>query len=394
MSTRLRIRRGLRLKLFIAFLLVIVVGVLTLLVAALALGPGLFNQVLLGMMGPGTERMADLADPQMTRMAQAIIQAFWVSATRALLISACMATVTAVAVSLFISKRVVIPLQSLLVASRRIAAGRYSERVSDNHDDELGALAAQFNIMAAELEAAERRRVALIGDVAHELRTPLSTIEGYLEGLLDDMVKPSVETWAVLHDEVGRLRRLVQDLQELSRAEAHQLSLHPALIAPAALIAQAKARIAPQFSEKGIRLTADAPSFLPAVRADRDRALQVLINLLGNALYYTPKGGAVSITAHLTSDLGDDHESGVVFCVMDNGAGIAPENLPHVFERFFRADKARSRSLGGSGIGLTIARALIEAQGGRIWAGSEGLGRGAAFSFALPLAPRPLLTKA
>ena len=222
MSTPLRIRRSLRLKLFIAFLLIIAVGVLTLLVAAIVLGPGLFDQVLVGMMGPGTERMADLSDPQMTRMAQAIIQAFWVSATRALLISACMATVTAVAVSLFISTRIVIPLQSLLAASRRIAAGRYSERVSDNQDDELGTLAAQFNIMATELEAAERRRVALIGDVAHELRTPLSTIEGYLEGLLDDMVKPSVETWAVLHDEVGRLRRLVQ---ELSRAEAHQLSI-------------------------------------------------------------------------------------------------------------------------------------------------------------------------
>lgn len=384
MSTPLRIRRSLRLKLFIAFLLIIAVGVLTLLVAALALGPSLFDQVLVGMMGPGAERMADLADPQMTRMAQAIIQAFWVSATRALLISACMATVTAVAVSLFISKRIVIPLQSLLAASRRIAAGRYSERVSDNQDDELGALAVQFNIMATELEAAERRRVALIGDVAHELRTPLSTIEGYLEGLLDDMVKPNAETWAVLHDEVGRLRRLVQDLQELSRAEAHQLSLHPTSIAPMELIAQAQARIAPQYADKDIGLTTDVAPTLPAVKADRDRALQVLINLLGNALHYTPKGGAVSITAHLANDWGDGQESGVVFCVTDNGVGIAPEHLPHVFERFFRVDKARSRTLGGSGIGLTIAKTLIEAQGGRIWAESDGLSRGATFSFTVP----------
>lgn len=389
MNTALHIRRSLRLKLFIAFLLIIAVGVLTLLVAAIALTPGLFDQVLVGMMGPGAERMADPADPQMTRMAQAIIQAFWVSATRALLISACVATITAVVVSLFISARIVVPLQSLLSASRRIATGRYSERVSDNQDDELGALAAQFNIMATELEGAERRRVALIGDVAHELRTPLATIEGYLEGLLDDMVKPNAETWVVLHDEVGRLRRLVQDLQELSRAEAHQLPIYLSAIVPAEVVARAQARMAAQYAEKGICLSIDVACVLPVVQADPDRVLQVLINLLGNALQHTPKGGTVSITAQLANNTGDgasDGNSGIVFCVIDSGAGIAPEHLPHVFERFFRVDKARSRTLGGSGIGLTIAKALIEAQGGRIWAKSDGLGRGATFSFVLPVA--------
>jgi two-component system sensor histidine kinase BaeS len=241
-------------------------------------------------------------------------------------------------------------------------------------------LAAQFNTMASELETAERRRVALIGDVAHELRTPLATIEGYTEGLLDGMVEPGAETWALLHDEVGRLRRLVHDLQELSRAEARQLPLHIHPADPATLVTQALARIAPQFAEKQITLASDVPSGLPTVQADADRIIQVLINLLGNALRYTPPAGAVRVsTKHLDGE--------IAFHITDTGIGIAPEHLPQLFERFYRVDKARSRTLGGSGIGLTIARAIVVAHDGRIWATSPGLSQGATFSFTLPIAP-------
>jgi two-component system, OmpR family, sensor histidine kinase BaeS len=233
--------------------------------------------------------------------------------------------------------------------------------------------------MAGELEATERRRVALIGDVAHELRTPLATIEGYTEGLLDGVVAPTEETWALLHDEVGRLRRLVQDLQELSRAEAHQLPLQRAPQQPAELVAAAIARLAPQFSEKGVGLTSSLARELPMVLADRDRVIQVLINLLGNALRATPAGGSVCVRATR------DASEGIVFAVVDSGIGIAPEQLPQLFERFYRVDKARARALGGSGIGLTISKALVEHHGGRIWAESPGLGQGATFSFSLPL---------
>jgi signal transduction histidine kinase len=287
------------------------------------------------------------------------------------------AVLAAVAVSLVVSARIVTPLERLLAASRRIAAGRYAERVPEDGRDELAALAKQFNTMAVELETAERRRVALIGEVAHELRTPLATIEGYTEGLLDGVVEPAPETWAVLHDEVGRLRRLVAELQELSRAEARQLPLHLAPAAPAELLAQAVARIAPQFIEKDITLAQDIAPDLPPVDVDADRVIQVLINLLGNALRYTPEGGTV--TACVAR-----HGDAVVFSVADTGIGIAPEHLPHLFERFYRVDKARSRALGGSGIGLTIAKALVEAHGGRIWAESAGAGHGARFAFALP----------
>jgi signal transduction histidine kinase len=368
-----RIRGGLRGKIFLAHLLVIAVGVVTLFVATIGIAPTLFDRLMTTMMGPNELSMGGM----MLGMAETTAQAFRAAMLQALLLSAGAAILAAVAVSLFVSARIVTPLQRLLAASRRIASGHYAERVPATQTDELGALAAQFNTMAAELEAAERRRVALIGDVAHELRTPLATIEGYTEGLLDGVVEPGPETWALLHDEVGRLRRLVQDLQELSRAEARQLLLHRRPCPPAELVEQAVARIAQQFAEKDISLSTAVPSGLPAVQADADRITQVLINLLGNALRYTLPGGTVQISA-------EQRDGAVEFHVADSGIGIAPEHLPHLFERFYRVDKARSRALGGSGIGLTIAAALVKAHGGRIWAHSAGLGQGATFSFTLP----------
>ena len=195
------------------------------------------------------------------------------------------------------------------------------------------------------------------------------------------MVAPGAATWALLHDEVGRLRRLVQDLQEISRAESRQLPLHIQPTDPAALATQALARVAGQFVEKQIILTNMVPADLPTVQADTDRIIQVLINLLGNALRYTPPEGAVRVSA-------EQSDGAVAFHVADSGIGITPEHLPQLFERFYRVDKARSRALGGSGIGLTIAKALVQAHDGQIWAESPGAGKGATFSFSLPVTPR------
>ncbi len=370
-----RIRGGLRGKIFLAHQLVIAVGLVTLFVATLSIAPTLFYRLMGGMMGPGSSSMGGM----MADVAETTAQAFRAAMLQALLISAGAATLAAVVVSLFVSTRIVTPVQRLLAASRRIASGHYAERVVATETDELGALAAQFNAMAAELEAAERRRVALIGDVAHELRTPLTTIEGYTEGLLDGVVAPGAETWALLHDEAARLRRLVQDLQDLSRAEARQLPLQLRPCPPAELVDQAVRRIASQFTEKDVTLTTDVPADLPAVQVDTDRIIQVLINLLGNALRYTPAGGSVQVCAERQQDA-------VTFQVADTGIGIAPEHLPHLFERFYRVDKARSRALGGSGIGLTIAKAIVESHDGKIWAISAGPEQGATFSFTLPIA--------
>ena len=234
--------------------------------------------------------------------------------------------------------------------------------------------------MASSLETTERRRVELIGDVAHELNTPISTLKGYLEGLLDGVVEPSMQTWASLHDEADRLQRLVADLQELSRAEARQLSLKLESVDLAATAQAALDRLKTDFLDEGLELVSHIPSGLPQVMADRHRIVQVLTNLLTNALRYTPAPGSVTLTISRSSQ---GHE--LLTQVADTGLGIAPEYLPHLFERFYRVDKSRSRAAGGSGVGLTLAKALVEAMGGRIWVESSGLDKGSTFFFTLPV---------
>ena len=375
-------RVGLRLKLISAHLLVVVVGVVTLLVAMGLVAPGLFDQLMVEVTGPGMRAIGHEMTPEASAaMRDLTAQAFRQALTMSLAWAAGAAALTAIVVGVFISGRVARPVRSMVLASRRIASGRYAERVEVQDSGELGDLASSFNEMASALEATERRRRELIGDVAHELRTPLANLQGYVEGLADGVVVPSEETWTFLLGEVGRLRRLVEDLQELSRAEARQISIRVRPLVPDGLVRAVAARFGPGFAEKGLRLEMSLPSGLPKVLADEDRALQVLGNLLSNALRYTPSGGRVEVSVHQRGD-------GVVFSVSDTGIGVAPEHLPHLFERFYRADRARSRAVGGSGIGLTIARALVEAMGGKIWAESPGLGHGATFSFLLPAARR------
>jgi signal transduction histidine kinase len=224
----------------------------------------------------------------------------------------------------------------------------------------------------------------LLGDVAHELRTPISTLDAYLEGLLDGVVQPSQETWVSLRDETGSLRRLADDLRELSRAEARQLSLKLETADPSAIAQAAAERLQVDFSEEGLDLATNLPNNLPRVIADRARVLQVLTNLLTNALRYTPAPGRVTLSVvHAPGGLAWGE---VLFQVADTGIGIAPEHLPHLFDRFYRVDKSRSRAAGGSGIGLTIAKAMVEAMGGHIWAESQGSSQGSIFSFTLPVA--------
>ncbi|MBI3979785.1 MAG: HAMP domain-containing protein [Chloroflexi bacterium] len=376
-----RLRASLQLKIFAAHVLVIAVGMVTLLWAIGLLAPTFFDRHVAQMMGPGA-RPLDGMDGMGAMMAGVdleLAQAFREALASAMLLAGGGAVVAAVIASYFVSDRIARPVHHLAVASRRVAAGQYAERVPVESTDELGELAVSFNEMAQALEVTERRRLELVGDVAHELRTPLATLGGYLEGLLDGVVEPTPETLAKLHDETARLRRLVDDLQEVSRAEARQIHLRPAVVRPGDLVEAAIGPLRDAFAEKGLTLLVDALADLPAVRADRDRAIQILTNLLANALRYTPAGGTVQIEVRRAL-------AGVEFRVVDTGIGIAPEHLPHVFERFYRADKARSRAAGGSGIGLTIARALVDAMGGQIRAESPGLGQGARFSFTLPFA--------
>ena len=291
----------------------------------------------------------------------------------------------AVLVSGFVSRQVVAPVQEMMTASQRIAEGHYEERVkvagdvSRGDQDELGQLALSFNRMASQLERTESMRRQLVGDVAHELRTPLTTIKGSMEGLIDGVLPPTVETYQQVYREADRLQRLVHDLQELSRVEAGAFDLDLRQQPVSGLVEAAASRLRLQFEDKNVHLETDVPDDLPRVLADEDRIVQVLINLLGNALQYTPEGGRVQVTAR-------ERKGEVYIRVTDTGIGISPEHLPHLFTRFYRVDKSRSRAGGGSGVGLTITRHLVEAHGGRIWAASEGPGMGSTFTFALPAA--------
>ena len=358
-----RLSRGLGARLFISHFLVALVGALTTLTVTFILVPVVFGRLAGGMEGTA-----------------AFGRFFAPSLLYSLLLAGLAATAAAAVASLLVSRRVVGSLRYVVEATRRIASGRYGERVPVR-DDELGELSASFNAMARALDEAERRRMEVIYDLSHELRTPLSTLRGYTEGLAEGVIQPSEEIWALLQTEADRMGRLVDDLRRLSQAEAGQLDLDLAPIFPPEVVLRAAEQMRLPFEHKGVDLKISVYDNLPPVVADADRVVQVLINLMSNALRHTPRAGRVIVGAGIA-------DSEVIFEVADTGEGLAPEHLPHVFERFYRADKSRSRDEagGGSGVGLAISKALVEAMEGRIWAESLGVGEGAVFRFTLPLA--------
>jgi two-component system, OmpR family, sensor histidine kinase BaeS len=365
-----RLRRSLGAKLLAAQVLVIVAGSLTLAVVALAVAPGLFHyhaRMALGSIPAGIARHLDEG------LAVAMLVALGTGTAVALL--------TAVAVSWFLARRIVRPIGALARAAERIAHGRYTARVPQSSSgDELATLSRAFNTMAEALETSERRRQRLLADLAHELRTPLATIDGYLEGVADGVMPADEQTWAVLRAETARLGRLVDDLQAVSRAEERQLDLRLAPWQPAKLVTAAVQAATVAYQAKGVALVERVDPHLPRVAADPDRLGEVLANLLANALRHTPAGGQVEVAA-------TRHGRDVALAVTDTGEGIPPNLLERVFERFYRVDRARTRGQqAGSGIGLTITRAIVEAHGGRIRAESQGTGRGARFVATLPTA--------
>ena len=376
MRWRISFKASLSGKFLLSYLLIALVGVATLLAVTFALAPTLFQAQLVPIL------QAHPAALTTTEASQRILGAFLGTLLSALAVAAIVATVTSLATSLFVARRITIPLRHMTQVSERISAGHYAERIEVapvHTTDELGQLASSINALAVALEQTERRRLEVIGNVAHELRTPIATLEGYLEGLLDGVIEPTPRTWAMLHTEAGRLRRLVDDLQEVSRAEARQIPLSLQPVAPQRLVQNALEPLEGQFAEKGLELQIHLPENLPPVMADPARAVQILTNLLVNALRYTPAPGRVEVAVSREEDM-------VAFRVSDTGVGLSPEQLAHIFERFYRVDKSRSRAFGGSGIGLTIAQSLAQAMGGEIRGESAGPGQGSSFTLTLPQA--------
>jgi len=277
-------------------------------------------------------------------------------------------------------RQITSPLRAVSQAAEAIAAGQLDRRVEAKTADEIGRLAQSFNRMAESLAQADVQRRNMVADIAHELRTPLTVVQGSLEAMLDGVYDLNPENIASIHQQTALLSRLVADLRDLALAEAGQLRLDWQSVDLEAVIAQASNALQSQALEKGVTFKVELPQGLPRLRGDGQRLQQVLFNLVSNALRHTPTGGTVKTAVEVKEDR-------VVIRVQDTGSGIPAEDLPHVFERFYRVDRSRARSTGGSGLGLTIAKRIVEAHGGQIWAQSW-LGAGSTFAFSLPLVDR------
>ncbi len=360
-------------KLFVSYLLVVLLAEGVLFLSAELLAPWFYQghvarmMHVMGMMGMGPMAAVLRADLEAGHQS---------TLTAALLASLPVATTLAAGAAWFVARRISRTVRVLAQGSERMARGDYRLRLPVVERDELGELARHFNRLAEALDRVEASRVELIGTVAHELRTPLSALQGYAEALADGVMPPERAAQAIAR-EVGAMRRLVDDLSLVSRVEAGAVEVHPVPVAARAVLEEALDRFAPAFAQKGVRLVLEAPEATPRVRADPERVQQVLSNLLANALRHTPPGGTVTLGARVEGEA-------VRFYVRDTGPGIPPEHQPRVFERFYRVDPARTRGAGGSGVGLTVAKGLVEAMGGRIGLESEP-GRGAEFFFTLPL---------
>ena len=300
------------------------------------------------------------------------------SINRSLLLGGSLAIGIALLLTFILSRRMMSPIGVLAGAARRLGRGDLSQRVRLRGEGEIASLAQAFNSMAGDLEYAEQLRRNMVADVAHELRTPLSNIQGYLEAIRDGMVEPDAAAIRSLNEETALLSRLVNELQELSLAEAGELKLVYQAEDIADLIKKAATSWQPQFTAGEISLSVEVPDGLPAVNIDWQRVNEVVHNILENAVAHTHRGGSIKVAA--------SHKGKwVEVSVSDTGEGIPAEDLPHIFERFYRVDKSRARATGGSGLGLTIAKRLVEAHGGTIAVHSK-LGEGSRFSFTLPVA--------
>jgi signal transduction histidine kinase len=359
---------GLAGRLFAAQTLVVLVGGVTLGLVMAGVGPAIFHNHL---------RQASLAN---TTATQHVEEAFASATALALGIALLVALMAALAVSAYVARRVAHPVRELAAAASDVADGRYGTRVAAaGAGVEFDTLAEAFNAMASRLAEVEATRRRLLADLGHELRTPVATIEAYVDAAEDGVDVAGEETWSVLRAQTARLKRLAADIAAVSRAEEHQLDLHLRRIAAGELARAAAGAAQPRYRAKGVELRLLVAPEPADVDADAERMAQVLGNLLDNALRHTPPGGTVALTL-------DRLANAVSFTIRDTGEGIAAEHLPHVFERFYRSEPARDRGRGGSGIGLAIVRAIVSEHGGRVGAASDGPGTGATFTVRLPAA--------
>ena len=388
-------KKGLFWKFFFSYFVLILVSIVALSVLIRILLPGVFDSYLesmtnlfsrhgmveAGHMGTGGRGMRMMG---WSVLFTDLFDIFNMIILEATLYAILPSVVIALGLSAVMSHQFVRPLKQMAQAADRVAEGHYEERLPEIEtpsevQDELELLAVRFNRMTSQLAQVEEMRQQLIGDIAHELRTPLTVIKGSLEGLQDGVLEQDMNTYARIYRQADRLDRLVNELQELNRIEAGVLELRVIKLDINLKLADLIQTLQVNYSAKGVDLRLQVLDEPLLVLADADRVEQVMLNLLNNALQSTPSGGMVRVKAEKVADK-------VQISVIDSGVGIPPEHLDKVFARFYRVDNSRSRQVGGSGIGLTVARKLVEAMGGDIWVESAGQDQGAAFRFNLPLA--------
>jgi signal transduction histidine kinase len=361
-------KMGLRERLFLSHIIVMIVGLLTLLAIGKISSPRFFVVYL---------RQIEVGGVSVRQVRTQLLQSFEDAWSQGAFWSVVVGASAAGGLSYLVTQRIVKPLIQMEEITKKFAAGDLGERVPASEIPEVDQLATSFNRMAAGLEDVEQRRRELVGDLSHELRTPLTVLKGYLEGLADGTIDPSNEVYLRLSNEVSRMQRLVNNLQELSKMEAGYFPIDVRSFDLYPLLLSVVQKFSDQLvAENSPQMHLDYPTGTPAVLADPERVEQILVNLIGNALRYTLAG---SITVQVRQEI-----DRLWISVIDTGQGIAEADLPHVFERFWRADRSRNRNSGGTGIGLAICRRLVELQGGAIEAESS-LGEGSTFRFSLPI---------
>mgnify|MGYP001054773147 FL=1 len=366
---RRRPSRGLAARLLAGQSVVLVAGALTVGLVAAVVGPPIFHQHLL-------EAGHQQNSPELVHIEMAYRDASLIAVGVGLVIS----LIAAGIVTWVLARRLRRPLEQLTAAARDLSRGHYATRVPDvASGTELDTLASAFNTMAARLDSVEDTRRRMLSDLAHELRTPVATISAYHEGLHDGIAQLGPESRSVLTEQTQRLARLADDIDDVSTAEEGRLNLQLATTAVADLLWSAHENLRDQYADAGVNLVIDAGDAAgQSVRVDRSRIGQVLTNLLTNALRHTHPGGTVSLSAQRVDEQ-------VIIRVADDGDGMSAEQLEHAFERFYRGDAARTRDRTGTGIGLTISRAIVDAHGGFITATSPGAGCGTALVIELPV---------
>ena len=364
---------GLGTRILAALIVVLCVAAVTAWLVALLIGPLIFHDHMLMVEGANPE-------PEVITHAEEAFDAAW---TLTLAVALLAAFATSVIVTLFLVRRLISPISTVRGAVSKVTDGDYTARVPEvSMGAEFTELMDAFNAMASKLDQTESTRKRLLSDLAHEMRTPVATVDGYLEAMQDGVAHADDETLVMLREQTARLTRLAEDVSLVSAAEERHLSLQPAPARVGELLAAAEAQTSGRYREKGVHLLigATAQSQDIVVGVDGGRIGQVLTNLLDNALHHTDPGDEVTLRAGHSA-------TSVTIEVADTGHGIAMEHLPHVFERFYRVDAARDRQHGGSGIGLAIVRSIVTAHGGTVRAHSDGPGTGAVFTVELPRQP-------